>query len=235
MRVEYQAILDDFESEIIAIGELADATKIGSSFSSRARISLANSLTLVLASTFEEYVRQLVKAAWRQRLSAVESIDQLPKKLQAKLWRNSLERAARRPFDDVERQPRVARERIQNLMEFCMNGDLTVSMDEEIAHNDRNMRPDQINDLFNRIGIKNIFGVGCALAEVIEFFDCDNAGQAAHLLRGELEDFFLRRNLVAHAIVFGSSGGADTIHRDVEVCFLTAKALAHGADQFEEG
>jgi hypothetical protein len=234
MRVEYQAILDDFEAEITAIAELADATRIGSQFSSRARISLANSLTLVLASTFEEYVRQLVKAAWSERLKVVDDASKLPPKLRSKLWRSTLERAARKPFGDVDSQSWLARDRLQNLMKFCLDGDLSVPIDDEISHNERNMRPDQISDLFSKIGIRNIFVTGCALEEAIEYFDCQNADQASENLRAALEDFFIRRNNVAHAIVFGSSDGADTIHQDIDICKLTAKALANGAELFVE-
>lgn len=234
MRDEYQFILDDFESEVSAITELANATRIGSSFSSRARIALANSLTLVLASVFEECVRQLVRAAWAERIKATQDASKFPPKLKAKLWRSALERVARQPFLDVDGNTRTARDRIQNLVKFCLDGEITVPIEYDLSHNENNMRPSQINDLFSRIGLKNIFESGCNFPELIEYFGCQTVGQTVEKLRAEIDDFFARRNSIAHAIVFGSSDGADTIDQDIEVFRLTAKALANGADQFVE-
>lgn len=234
MRAEYQFILDDFEREVSAIIELANATRIGSPFSSRARITLANSLTLVLASVFEECVRQLVRVAWAERIKASQDASKFPAKLRAKLWRSSFERLARQPFSDADVNARIARDRIQNLTKFCLDGDINVPLEHDISHNENNMRPGQINDLFNRIGVKNIFESGCNFPELIEYFGCQTAGQAVEKLRAEIEDFFARRNNIAHAIVFGSSDGADTIDQDIEVFRLTARVLANGADQFVE-
>jgi hypothetical protein len=233
MKVEYQAILDEFHEELQAIAELADATRIGSSFSTRARTSLSNSLIMVLASTFEEYVRQLVKAAWNQRLDSVTNINELPTKLRAKIWKSALERAARHGFEHIETAGQTPRERIGNLLKFCIDGDLSVSVETEIAHNDNNMRPDQINDLFNRIGITNIVSAGCNEPTIIEFFNCQNPGQASEKLRVELNNFFVRRNNIVHAIVFGNSSGADTVDQDIEMLRFAALALANGADRFE--
>lgn len=234
MRVEYSLILDDFEREISAISELADATRIGSDFSARARVSLANSLTLVLASVFEEYVRQLVRAVWLERVKNANDLSSFPPKLRSRLWRSTLERAARQPFSNVDESPRVARDRLQNLLKFCLEGDISAEIASEISHNDNNMRPDQINTLFNQIGVKNVLAEGCEFEEVLEFYASEKAGQAVQNLKSDIEDFFTRRNTIAHAIAFGSSGGADSIHRDIEVFRLCAKALAVGADRFVE-
>jgi hypothetical protein len=96
------------------------------------------------------------------------------------------------------------------------------------------MRPDQINQLFKQIGINDVLASGCNFQELLDFYGCQNAGQGAAQLRNELEDFFARRNTVAHAITFGSSGSADAIHRDLDVFRLASKALANGVEQFAE-
>ena len=234
MRVQYQAILDDFETEISALSELADATQIGSTLSPGARISLGNSLTLVLASVFEEYVRQLVRAAWAERLIATQDPRKFPSKLRSKLWRSALERTARFPFAEIESQSRTTRDKIHNVLKFCLDGDFNVPIEHEISHNDNNMRPDQINLLFSQIGISNVLQNGCDFQDIMNFFACQNAGQAAQHLRNEIDGFFVRRNTVAHAIAFGSSGGANAIHRDIEVFRLASRALANGVDLFIE-
>ena len=233
MRIEYQLILEDFERELGIAGELAAATGPKSPFSPEARISLANGLTLLLASIFEEYVRQLVRAVWSERRKVAANLDGFPNKLRSKLWRAGLERAARRSFTDVDADPKVAREKIEHLLKFCLDGDLSADVEKEISHNDNNMRPGEITRLFNQIGIQDIIGICCSKQIVLSFFDRDNAGQTADVARASLEDFFVRRNIIAHEISFGSSGGPTAISKDIETFRVIATGLAQAADGFE--
>ena len=232
MRVEYQLILEDFERELDVVGELASATGNKSSFTSEARISLANALTLLLASIFEEYVRQLVRAVWAERRKVVADVTAFPDKLRPKLWRAALERAARKPFADIDDDPNAAREKVENLLRFCLDGDLSADVDKEISHNDTNMRPGEITRLFSQIGLKDILTTCCSRDHILSHFDCDKPGQAVEVARASLEEFFIKRNTIAHEITFGSSGGPTSILNDVKTFRIIALGLAQAADEF---
>lgn len=227
MRVEYQLILDDFDCELGAASELVLATDSPSSFGAEARVSLANCVTLLLASIFEEYVRQLVRAGWQQKCLLAEDLAAFPEKLRSKLWRSGMERVARLT---LEKDLSGARSRVEGLIRFCIDEDLNADVEKDISHNDVNMRPGEIGRLFNQIGVLDIIGKASGKQAILDHFGEENAGVAAVSCRAALEDFFERRNTIAHALTFGSSGGATSLNNDISFMKAMALGLAEALD-----
>jgi len=55
----------------------------------------------------------------------------------------------------------------------------------------------------------------------------DNAGRAAERTRSTIEDFFRRRNEIAHAIQIGASIGPTSLAEDVEFFEAVSGGLIH--------
>lgn len=227
MASELEAIFDDFAVELDALLEMATGTgKRGSSgHSPRARIAAGNGATLLLAAIFEEYARQQVKAAFREKARKSTSFSDLPPKIGATVWKKSLESLSRTPFDEIELNPRRARSRTLTVLQFCLDNDVTADIGDALAHNENNMRPSQLNALFNQIGILSICSKSCMDKELIRFLGAGSAGRATPMLESRLNDFFIRRNDIAHAVKLGSSSGPAGLEQDIELFRHFGRAL----------
>lgn len=229
MRETLLIIKEDFSEELDALVELSTFGKGSDVLSRRARIAVANSLTLLLASVFEEFVRQLVKAAFNELRQLGHGFDAFPK-LQSRIWKTALERAARRSFEDVSVDTRFTRDEISQILMFCLDSNVLANVDDVVAHNDNNMRPEELGRLFGRIGVKDAFGAACSRAPVIDYFLTENGGQATVAARAALEDFFERRNGIAHALAIGSSSGPTNISKDIDMIRVLGFCLAEAVD-----
>ena len=231
MRIQYKVILEDFENELDAVAELVIATGSSSQFSAAARVAAANGLTLLLASIFEEYVRQLVRAVFQEKKAAAQGMEDFPGKLRARMWRTGLERVARQHFTEVDSDHRAARDRVESLLAFCLNGNLSANVEDDLAHNDTNMRPEEIKRLFSQIGMTDAVGKACAEDIVQTTLGAESSHETAEITKTRLKEFFDRRNDVAHALRFGSSSGPTNILSDIELFRSFATGMAQAMDR----
>jgi hypothetical protein len=233
MATEFELILEDFEAELVAIeGMIASLSSTGSSSPARARVAGANAATLLLAATFEEYVRQEVKATFNARAANVSDMKDFPPKIAGVVWRRSLERLSREPLEDLVRDPSGLDDRLKATVGFCIQKDLQADVSDAVAHNDNNMRPGELNRLFNQLGLKDMCAKAASHAPLTKFLGCDSAGKANAALQARLEDFFVRRNTIAHAIQLNSSSGAPALTSDIEFFRELARALASASAQY---
>jgi hypothetical protein len=230
MKPELQAILDDYEEELDALSELTQSSNAGNPLSARARVAVANSTTLLLGSIFEEMIRQLAKAFFVDKRHRVANVEQLHPKTRSKLWRSGLERLARASFREIEINRGAFRDRAQALLDFCLNDDVLASVEDDLTHNDVNMRPDEIVRIFSLVGIPDVIGKACITRALIDHTGCENGGQANEVFRAALNEFYERRNLIAHALAFGSSGGPSQIQADIDPFKIFGRALASVID-----
>jgi hypothetical protein len=104
MATEFELIFDDFSAELGALAEMAESSRTAGSagLTPRARIAAGNGAVLLLAAMFEEYIRQQVRAAFREKTRGATGMAEFPDKLVAVVWKRSLEALARTPFDEIE-------------------------------------------------------------------------------------------------------------------------------------
>ena len=96
MTTELTLITEEFDSELEAIRLLVNAFKNSPPISApKARIAAANSATLLLAATFEEFVREMARAYAKAVVTAAHSLEELPKEMANKAWRRTMEALAR--------------------------------------------------------------------------------------------------------------------------------------------
>lgn len=225
MALAFDANLDQFAAELKALSELAAMSGAAGTASARARIAAGNGATLLLAATFEDFIREQVKSVFQYKLSDGGNVSTFPDRLPAVVWKRSLESLARSSFDDLVADSSAAISQIDLVTAFCFRGELSDAVSDALAHNDVNMRPSEIGRLFNQIGIKSIIAETCQNDELVGLFGAGSAGKTTSTVETFLEDFFRRRNAIAHSLGKGSSSGPAGIDRDIELIGGFGKAL----------
>src|SRR5271166_1658121 len=209
----FEVIREDFVAELDAIRQLV-TTFDGHGKPVGTRIAAANSATLLLAATFEEFVREMAREYARVIVTTTSSFDKLPKRLVSTAWRRSMESLSRMRFD-VDQSAREGlmvdtQARFSVIYEF-IKGDLTQNIYRELMHNENNMRPNELNSMFRVAGLSDICAKVCDKAAMLTFFGETEAGKTHGKLLVALEDFFERRNEIAHALNRGQSSGPEQI------------------------
>ncbi len=154
----FELIREDFVGEIDTIRQLV-GTFDGPGKTAKARIAAANSATLLVAATFEEFVREMAREHARVVVTTSPSFDKLPKKLVSTAWKRSMEGLARVRLD-VEQSARESlmvdtHARFSVAYSFA-KGDLTQDIYRDLIHNENNMRPNELNSMFNVAGLSDM-------------------------------------------------------------------------------
>jgi hypothetical protein len=108
--------------------------------------------------------------------------------------------------------------------DFC-RGDLSQEIYQDLIHNQNNMRPQEINALFNISGLSDVCFQAAGDVEFMGLLSEVEPGKAHGQLVQRLEDYFERRNQVAHAINAMRSSGPEQISTDIELLRGFGRAL----------
>ncbi|MDO8878382.1 MAG: HEPN domain-containing protein [Pseudolabrys sp.] len=222
MSSEFSVIREEFNEELDAIRAVISAFADPQIASPKARVAAINSATLLLAATFEEFVREMARTYARCVVRGSETFEKIPGKIAATAWTRSMEALARLQIDIKEkgasREAIVtdARARFNVVYEFC-RGDLTQDIYADLIHNENNMRPQEINRLFKVSDLGNVCLAICNKTPLLDLFVETEQGKTHGHLLDSLEDFFERRNQVAHSIAIMRSSGPDLILKDIEL------------------
>ncbi|OYW53044.1 MAG: hypothetical protein B7Y80_18985 [Hyphomicrobium sp. 32-62-53] len=223
----FNLILEDFLSELEAI-RLLVTTFDSAGKPPKSRVAAANSATLLVAATFEEFIRQCAREYARAVVVNSTSFSELPPKLAATAWKRSLEALSRVRFD-VEQSVRdnlfiTTKTRFSVVYEFA-KGDLSQNIYDDLIHNQNNMRPQELNSMFKVAGLGDVC---CKLADkapIMTHFEEAEAGKAHGKILTALEEFMERRNIIAHALNPGFSTGTDQILKDLNMLTAVAASL----------
>lgn len=219
MSTPFAVITEDFERDLKAIQSVVDAFDDPSKGSPEARESAANAATLLLAATFEEFVRSMARAVARKVIQAASSFSQLPSKLATTAWRRTMRSLTQLRIDNKGRflssdgGTSEPRSRFDGIYEFC-KGDLSQDIYRDLVVNENNMRPREINLLFGISGLRDVCRQASSEEPLVEHFNEDDKDRSHGRLLSFLEDFFNRRNTIAHSLNAASSG-PDLIRYDI--------------------
>lgn len=228
----FEIIREDFAAELGAIRELVQTFDGGGKLA-KTRLAAANSATLLVAATFEEFVREMAREHARAVVARVSSFDRLPNKLVSTAWKRSMESLARVRFD-VDQPAREGlmvdtQVRFSVVYEF-VKGDLTKDIYRDLIHNENNMRPGELNAMFTVAGLSNICLKVCDKPAILIFFGESEAGKAHGKLIAALEEFFERRNSIAHSLNAGQSNGPEQIFNDLDMLLAFSEAMSRTLD-----
>lgn len=224
----FNPISDDFRSDLQAISELIDVVQVSGN-TAKSRVASVNSSTLLLAATFEEFIREMGRQYAREIVERATSVDQLPRKLAATAWKRTLEGLARAKLDTggtPESFDVIARDAKQSFDKVCgfVGGDISQDIYQALIHNEYNMRPKQLNEIFNVCDLSNVCRKFSDKQPLLDFFDETEAGKVHGQFLVWLNDFMERRNSIAHSLNPGNSLGPERLLKDID--FLDATALA---------
>ena len=145
-------------------------------------------------------------------------------------WRRTMETLARIRIDTTTKlwsaEPTIsnAQERFTAVYEFC-KGDLSKNIYTDLIHNENNMRPGQINSLFKISGLSDVCFETAGKKPLLDNFGEDDAGKAHGRLLKTLEEFFDRRNYIAHSLNTSQSSGQDQVLKDITIFKAFGKSL----------
>lgn len=225
----FEVINEEFVDDMEAIRSLV-VTFSDPQKSTKARIAAANSATLLVAATFEEFVREMAREYARAVVTGTESFEKLPPKLASTAWKRTMDALGRIRFDEeqartgTENSFAAAQARFSVIHDFC-KGDLTQDIYRDLIHNENNMRPTELNGLFKVSGLGDVCKKLSDKQALLEVFGETDVGKAHGKLISSLENFFERRNAIAHALNPGQSSGPDQIVNDINMLECFGKAL----------
>src|SRR6185437_6619578 len=124
-------------------------------------------------------------------------------KLASLAWRRTMENLARIQLNS--KSEGFSRESIFSsaqmkfsvTYEFC-RGDLSQDIYQDLIHNQNNMRPQELNSLFKISGLSNICMVVSDYEDLKLYFGNEDKFVIHQKITEALEDFFDRRNKIAH-------------------------------------
>ncbi|HMN86173.1 MAG TPA: HEPN domain-containing protein [Bauldia sp.] len=233
MPTVFELIKEDFKAELDAIRLLVETFDV-SEKPPKARAAAVNSATLLVAATFEEYIRQSAREFARLVVTNTASLGDLPKGLSATAWRRAMQRLAKVRFDSEDQQTRNALllgvETTFSAVRDFVRGDLTKDIYSDLIHNENNMRPDELNAMFKVSGLTNVCVKLCEIQPIKDHFDEAEQEKAHGKLRMALDELMERRNRVAHALNPNSFTGASQIKRDLDMLGALASSLCQVLD-----
>ena len=223
----FRIIKEEFFEELESIRLLLKAYPAADG-AARARVSAANAATLLSAAVFEEFVREAAREYARLVVLSTASYDKLPKKLGVTAWKRTMESLARIKFDSsqIDREGQVGHvySRFSVVHEF-VKGDLKQDIYRDLIHNENNMRPSELNQMFVVAGLSDICKKLCNHQSALSFFGETSPDKAHGRLLSSLNDFMQRRNDVAHALNSRSSSGIGQILTDLEMLKSIGESL----------
>ncbi|MDR3439824.1 HEPN domain-containing protein [Telmatospirillum sp.] len=227
MPAVFQAITDDFIGDLDAIRDLiatfSDAKKPG-----KIRLAAANSATLLVAATFEEFAREMAREYARAVVQGTESFEKLPRNLASTAWKRTMDGLGKVKFDGSQKSGSdvfsAAQARFAVVYEFC-KGDLSKDIYRELIHNENNMRPAQLNGLFKVSGLGDVCTLCSDKQPLLDIFGETEPEKAHGKLLSGMEDFFERRNEIAHALNPGQSSSPGQIATDIDMLESFGRAL----------
>ena len=224
----YEVILEEFSEELNAMRVLIDAFDSPGK-SSRVRLASANSTVLLLAATYEEFVRQMAAEYAKMVVKQATRLSDVPSILVETAWRRTLEDAAKVRIEQsigfsMDDQLKEARERVRAVADF-VEGDITQDIYTSLVQNDNNMRPREMNSMFRRSGLSNVCKRISSHNDMLDYFGEQDAEVVHGHLIARLEGFFALRNQVAHALSPGSTVSPDTIRGEIKLLEVTGRSL----------
>ncbi|MER8509165.1 HEPN domain-containing protein [Mesorhizobium sp. M0199] len=226
MASAFEIIVEDFVEDVEAIRSLV-VTFADTKYQPRSRIAAANSATLLVAATFEEFVREMAREFARAVVSGAPSFDKLPTNLASTAWKRTMDGLGKVKFDAQGKRGEmfgIAQAKFSVIYDFC-KGDLSKDIYRELIHNETNMHPTQINSLFKVSGLKDVCERCSHKQSLLEIFGETEHGKAHGKLLTGINDFFDRRNDIAHALNGGQSSSPEQIQTDIDMLISFGKAL----------
>ena len=221
MSALYTAITDEFKDQLASLAELVSASQ-EKSLMPRTRVASIRASTLLLAATFEEFIREMALERAHRVVERATTIVDIPDKLLEAAWDKTLEEIQATKIVGDSKQASLALKAKASRPRFdavCLfvEGDISQDIYSNLTKNKNNMRPDEINRLFRIGGVQNICQEICRKRALQRFFGAGGQVKTYEYLRRSLNNFIDKRNSVAHSPNMMSSDAPEAVLRDIRM------------------
>ena len=234
MTTDFRATADDFSQSLGTIGEFV------SSLDSRGatptvRVAAVNSAILLIAATFEEFIKEMATLSVRHTVKASNALSDVPTSVLRTAWRRTFSSIADLVIPQstdnkgIMSAVNYAEVRSKTLLAF-LRGDVTQEIYDGLVDNDSAMRVKQINALFGISDIKNVCKLTSQNRCIIDHFKAESADQGSADLSNFINQFIDQRNEIAHRL----NSATSLAPRDVREHIETFCVFAHSLCEFLE-
>jgi hypothetical protein len=225
MATTFDIIREDFSAELDTIRTLVATSDERDTTSTAVKIASSNASMLLLAASFEEFVRECVREFVVQIVSRAAQFADIPPNVGVAVWERAiyLLRGLRYGSRDFDRTQAVTS--LTYLQDFCLDETLATPVSDLVAYNQNNLKCKEINDMFRRCGIADYCGALGRLDIFIDFFGSPSADKAHADFMSYLDNFYDSRNEVAHAIGSRKATGSTDIERHLDFFGCLAQAI----------
>lgn len=229
MTSTFDLISADFDKELRTIRRLLQRAYMpGPSGVADAdvRIAASNASMLLVAASFEEFVRESVKEYVGWVTSQVSKFEDLPSELPSAVWERSLHILGGAKFGARNFDRSAAVLAMKNLQYFCLLEDPTIPVAEIVSYNRNNMRSTEVNAMMKRLGITDYCGVIGRNPRFVAFFGAPSPDKAHAEFLSHWDGFYETRNEIAHSIGSLKVTGVTDIERHLDFFLEVAAAVA---------
>ena len=225
----FSSIVQEFNDDLGAMKALLRIVE-GGAIASKIKIAGANSVVLLLAATYEEFVREMAREYAKHVVSLASDIQLVPESMLETAWRRTLEDGIRgvsrrrRRGADFQSAAVIVKQRIDALIYF-MDGDKQQDIYDNLIHNENNMRTQEMNSLFKVSGLDNVCRRICDYHHLTSYFQEADGNRVHGLLINRIDRFFDKRNEIAHSLRPGNSWAPDMIREEIGMLAAIGEAL----------
>lgn len=227
MGTVFSAIDEEFRGELAAVESMVGAfSGSGIGTPARTRVAASNSATLLLAALFEEYVREMARAFARLVVSDARLIGRVPDRLISTAWKRTMN-ALEKTHTEIRSEPGAMaslRQKFDAVFAFCA-GDTSQDIYGDLIHNENNMRHEQMNQLFKISGLSSVCQKIASQESMKTALRVEGDEESYEQLRRGMDEFFVRRNEIAHSLEQHKSVAPDELMRDVAFFRAIGKGL----------
>jgi hypothetical protein len=227
---ELDLVVEDADKEFDALRRLIifadNAQHEGKALSPQARLVSSNASILFIAAAFEESVRQLGLAYARRLVSKTSIPDNRLRDIKIGLWERASFQLSSKAFGTKKFDEAKARASLAVLQNFCLDlSEIQLMVDHAVYHT-RNLRVDEVNALFKRLGVSEVCTRIGRSIEYRTFFLSPTVAAAQGEFTRHLNKFYEDRNSATHDLGAFRASGAVDVSRQVDFFELAVRRLA---------
>ena len=229
MAFQFRAVADEFCTEIQVIHALVSSFD-RTEEQSRLKAVVSNAAILLLAATFEGFVRDMAGLAARAAVARSGQVADVPNRMLRTAWQRTFNSIARFEVPQNTRTEAIhqlvgrAEKRSATIFAF-LRGKTSLDIYADLVQNDVNMRTREINRLFKLSEVSDVCREVSREQSVIDHFQVDSEDVAGSELANFIDRFIEQRNHIAHADTSVSSMGAGEVYNHVEAFRVFAVSL----------
>lgn len=227
MPTAIEAITDDFRRELATIRDLLNVISQLPPETARrtgVRLASANASMLLLAASFEEYVREAAKDHAEYLIQNATAAG-LPPALLGAIWERALFLLRGQKFGKQGFDQEGAISQLTALRSFCLELRPDRRVAAMIGYNANNMTVKEFNDVFKRLGLDDYLAQLSISQHLADLTKSESAVETRDRLAATWKDFYEERNQIAHSIGAYNTTGVGDIIRYIAMFEAVAEAV----------